>query len=142
MSIYPYIVVAWLLGVGLYGVISSRNYIHLIVCLTVVQSSTYVLLLAIGYRTGGKAPIFADIPQHSHVVDPVVQALMLTDIVVEATVVALLLALAIKAHERAKGPKKLVTIPGITHYGVYNEARTDAQQLAIDWFNEHLKAHD
>ncbi len=25
----------------------------------------------------------------------------------------------IKAFERAKGPKKLVTIPGITHYGIY-----------------------
>lgn len=100
MSIYPYIVVAWLLGVGLYGVISSRNYIHLIICLTVIQASTYVLLLAVGYRTGGKAPIFADIPQRSHVVDPIVQALTLTDVVVEATVVALLLALAIQAHKR------------------------------------------
>ncbi|HZU59388.1 MAG TPA: NADH-quinone oxidoreductase subunit K [Solirubrobacteraceae bacterium] len=100
MSVYPYVVVAWLLGVGLYGVISSRNYIHLIICLTVIQASTYVLLLAIGYRTQAKAPIFADIPQRSHVVDPVVQALTLTDVVVEATVVALLLALAIQAHKR------------------------------------------
>ena len=29
----------------------------------------------------------------------------------------------IKAYERAKGPKKLVTIPKISHYGVYREAR-------------------
>src|SRR5947209_2837655 len=100
MSVYPYIVAAWLLGVGLYGVISSRNYIHLIICLTVVQASTYVLLLAIGYRTGAKAPIFADIPQHARVVDPIVQALTLTDVVVEATVVALLLALTIQASKR------------------------------------------
>jgi multicomponent Na+:H+ antiporter subunit C len=100
VSVYPYIVAAWLLGIGLYGVISSRNYIHLIVCLTVVQASTYVLLLAIGYRTGGKAPIFADIPEHSRVVDPIVQALTLTDVVVEATVVALLLALVVQASKR------------------------------------------
>jgi dienelactone hydrolase len=46
----------------------------------------------------------------------------------------------IKAHERAKGPKKLVTIPGVTHYGVYNEARKEAQQLAIEWFDTHLKS--
>ena len=56
--------------------------------------------LAIGYRTGGKAPIFADIPQRSRVVDPIVQALTLTDVVVEATVVALLLALVIQASKR------------------------------------------
>ncbi len=100
MSVYPYLVVAWLFGIGMYGVIRSRDYIQLIMCLTVVQASTYVLLLAVGYRNGGKAPIFADIPQHSHVVDPIVQALTLTDVVVEATVVALLLALAIQAHKR------------------------------------------
>lgn len=100
MSVYPYVVVAWLVGVGLYGVISSRNYIHLVICLTVIQASTYVLLLAVGYRAGGKAPIFADIPQRSHVVDPIVQALTLTDVVVEATVVAMLLALIIQASKR------------------------------------------
>ena len=33
-------------------------------------------------------------------VDPVVQALTLTDVVVEATVTALLLALAVQAHKR------------------------------------------
>jgi dienelactone hydrolase len=45
----------------------------------------------------------------------------------------------IKAYERAKGPKKLVTIPKITHYGVYTEARKEAQRLAIEWFDQHLK---
>jgi dienelactone hydrolase len=46
---------------------------------------------------------------------------------------------AIKAHDRAKGPKKLVTIPGITHYGIYGPARPRAQQLVIAWYDEHLK---
>jgi hypothetical protein len=46
---------------------------------------------------------------------------------------------AILAHERATGVKKLVTIPGIKHYGIYNEARDRAQKEAIAWFDEHLK---
>lgn len=46
---------------------------------------------------------------------------------------------AILAHERASGVKKLVTIPGITHYGVYREARDRAQREAIAWYDEHLK---
>lgn len=46
----------------------------------------------------------------------------------------------ILAHERGKGPKKLIVIPKITHYGVYLGARKQAQQMAIDWFDEHLKA--
>ncbi|MFL5828805.1 MAG: sodium:proton antiporter [Solirubrobacteraceae bacterium] len=100
MSFLPFAVAAWLFLVGLYGVVSSRNLVRTILSLTVVQSATYVLLLGIGYRTGGKAPIFADIPAVSNAVDPVVQVLVLVDIVVEATVTALLLALAVQAHKR------------------------------------------
>ena len=110
MSVYPYLIAAWLLGIGLFGVIGSRNYLHLIMCLTVVQASTYVLLLSVGYLNHAKAPIFADIRVHSRVTDPIVQALTLTDVVVEATVAALLLALAIQAHKRygTLDPDKMV----------------------------------
>ncbi len=109
MSFLPYAIAAWLFLIGLYGVVCSRNLIATILSLTVVQSATYVLLLAIGYRNGGKAPIFADIPQVAKAVDPVVQVLVLTDIVIEATVTGLLLALAVQAHKRfgSLDPNKL-----------------------------------
>jgi multicomponent Na+:H+ antiporter subunit C len=100
VSVLPYLVAVWLLVVGLYGAITSRHLVHLVICLAVAQSSTYVLLLAVGYRTGGRAPIFSDQPPGTPVVDPVVQALTLTDVVVEATVSAVLLALALQAHRR------------------------------------------
>jgi multicomponent Na+:H+ antiporter subunit C len=100
MSVFPYIVAAWLAIVGVYGIVTSRHLVHLVICVSVMQASTYVLLLAVGYRSGAKAPIFADIPVGTQVVDPVVQALTLTDVVVEATVTALLLALAVQAHKR------------------------------------------
>ena len=99
MSVLPYAVAVWLLAVGLYGIVSSRNLVHLAVCLTVAQSSTYVLLLAIGYRDGAVAPIFFSIPLSTRAVDPVVQALAFVDVVVEAVVTALVLALAVQAHE-------------------------------------------
>ena len=50
MQIFPFIVVAWILAVGLYGIVTSRHLVHLIICLIVVQSSTYVLLLGVGYK--------------------------------------------------------------------------------------------
>jgi multicomponent Na+:H+ antiporter subunit C len=96
----PYFIAAWLFAMGLYGIVTSRNLVHLVICLAVMQSSTYVLLLAIGYRVGGTAPVFADVPVGTPAVDPIVQALMLTDIVVEATVMALLLALVVQTHKR------------------------------------------
>lgn len=100
MSVLAYGVAGWLFLVGLAGVVRSHNMIHLIVCLTVCQSSTYVLLLAIGFHSGAEAPIRSGIPADAKVVDPVVQAMTLTDVVVEATVAALLLALAVRAHAR------------------------------------------
>ncbi|MDX6487671.1 MAG: multicomponent Na+:H+ antiporter subunit [Gaiellaceae bacterium] len=100
MTVAPYVLAVWLLLVGLYGVVTSRNLIHLTICLTVCQSASYVFLLAVGYRTGGTAPIFKGIPLGKRAVDPVVQALTLTDVVVSVTVLGLLLALALKAHER------------------------------------------
>jgi multicomponent Na+:H+ antiporter subunit C len=99
-TLLPWAVAAWLLGIGLYGVITSRNYIHLIGCLSVVQASTYVLLLATGYARGAVAPIFYTHPPGTRAVDPVLQALVLTDIVIGGAVTALLLALALQLHKR------------------------------------------
>ena len=91
-TLLPWAVAAWLFGIGLYGVITSRNYIHLIGCLSVVQASTYVLLLATGYARGAVAPIFYTHPPGTRAVDPVLQALVLTDIVIGGAITALLLA--------------------------------------------------
>lgn len=110
----PYFVSGWLFFCGLYGIVTSRHLIHAVVSLAVLQSSTYMLLLGIGYRLGGTAPVFADISPGRLTVDPVVQALMLTDIVVEAVVVALLLAMVVKAHEKSGSvsPEDLRTLRG------------------------------
>ena len=94
-------VAVWLLLVGLYGIVTSKHLVHLCLCLTVVQAATYVLLTVIGYRVGAAAPVFTDgVQPGAPAVDPVIQALMLTDVVVEATVVALLLAITVKIHKR------------------------------------------
>jgi multicomponent Na+:H+ antiporter subunit C len=102
MSALPYLVAGWICLIGIYGIVTSRNLIHLALCLTVTQSSTYVLLLAIGYVKGGGPPIFKGVKLGTTSVDPVVQSLTLTDIVVSVTVLALILALALKVHEHAE----------------------------------------
>lgn len=114
MNLLPYLVTGWLFLAGLYGVVSSTNLIHTVVSLSVVQSATYVLLLTVGFRTGGTAPVFADISLGTAVVDPLVQALALTDVVVGATVSALLLALAVQVHKRSGtlNPDELRSLSG------------------------------
>ena len=101
VDLIPYAVAAWLFFCGLYGIVTSKHLVHMVICLAVLQTSTYVLLLAIGFRWRGVAPVFAGVSPAVVTVDPVVQALMLTDVVVEATVVALLLAMVVKVHEKA-----------------------------------------
>ena len=114
MSYLPYALAVWLFIVGLYGVVTSKHLIHLAVCLVVMQSSTYVLLLTIGYVEGGTAPIFADVPKGTRAVDPVVQALTLTDVVVSVAVSALLLAMAIQVRRRTgtQDPDQLHVVEG------------------------------
>ena len=100
MTYLPYALAIWIFVVALFGIVVSRNLVHITVCVGVAQSATYVLLLAVGYKKGGTAPIFSDIPSHRRTVDPVVQSLTLTDIVVSVAVAALLLAFAVKSFER------------------------------------------
>jgi multicomponent Na+:H+ antiporter subunit C len=101
VSVFAYGTGIWLVLVGIVGVVRSRNLIHTVVCVSVAQSGTYVVLLTIGYQSGAVAPIFgSSTPPGSPVVDPIVQAMTLTDIVVSATVTALLLALVIQVAKR------------------------------------------
>lgn len=114
MHFLAYGVAVWIFCVGIYGAIVSRNLIHLALCLSVTQSATYVLLLAIGYRNHATAPIFKGFEDRTKGVDPVVQSLALTDIVVGVTVIALILALALDAHKDADtvDPDELVGMHG------------------------------
>jgi multicomponent Na+:H+ antiporter subunit C len=114
VSYLPYAVAAWICVVGIAGVVTSRNLIHLAICLTVTQSSSYVLLLSVGYVRHGVAPIFKGTKLGTPAVDPVVQALTLTDIVVSVAVIALILSLALDAH-RLSGtvdPDRLSDVAG------------------------------
>ncbi|GEJ55394.1 sodium:proton antiporter [Anaeromyxobacter diazotrophicus] len=114
----PWAAAAWLLLCGVWGVATSKNLVHLVVCLSVVQSSTYLVLLGVGWRRGGAAPLTLPSdgypPPGAPLVDPIVQALMLTDVVVGATVTALLLALVVKAHAAAHSlhPDRLTRLRG------------------------------
>jgi multicomponent Na+:H+ antiporter subunit C len=100
LDVLPYAVAVWILLWGCYGIATSRSFIHVVACLSLVQSSTYLLLLMVGWSDHATAPVFGDVKPGARVVDPVVQALTLTDIVVGGAVTALLLALTIQLAKR------------------------------------------
>lgn len=115
MNELAYAVAIWMFAIGIVGIVRCRNVITAILCLSEMQASTYVLLIAIGYKHGAKAPIYAaGVPVGTATVDPVVQAMTLTDIVVATVVTALLLTMAIQVY-RLTGtldPEKLRPMRG------------------------------
>jgi multicomponent Na+:H+ antiporter subunit C len=115
VTIYAYVVSGALLLLGGVGLVRSRDLVHAVVCLSVAQSGTFVLLLAIGYQRDAPAPVFSPpSPPTNMVADPLVQALTLTDIVVSGTVTALLLALAIQVAKQhgTVDPDELTALEG------------------------------
>ena len=92
MSFLPYAVAAWIVVIGLYGIVTSRDLIHLVISLA--GDAVGVLHRAARHRLQERR-LGADLrrrPPTTPAVDPVVQALTLTDVVVGTTVTALLLA--------------------------------------------------
>jgi multicomponent Na+:H+ antiporter subunit C len=95
-----------LLIIGLWGIISQRNIIKMIISFSIVDTSIHLLLVSIGYIRGRKAPILdssADVAHAaSKVTDPVPQALVLTAIVIGVGITALMLTYALKLYRKHK----------------------------------------
>lgn len=93
-----YIAAIVLFLLGLYGVITQRNLIRILLNLGLMESATYLFLVALGYRAGATAPIFYEskiVPGQTPAVDPIMQALALTSIVIGVVTLAMALSLII-----------------------------------------------
>jgi multisubunit Na+/H+ antiporter MnhC subunit len=86
--------------VGIYGLLTKRNIIKMIMSLCIMNSGIILFFISIGYVEGGQAAIFEDAT--SLMVDPLPQAVMLTAIVIGLGITALGLALSIKIYDEYK----------------------------------------
>lgn len=117
MFVINYIAAILLFLIGLYGLVRQRNVVRLILNLGLMESATYLLLIALGYRAGGTAPIFYEaniIPGETTAVDPIVQALALTSIVIGVVTLAMALALVIQLarHYRTLDAQRMRELQG------------------------------
>lgn len=91
-----------LILIGLYGAMTHKDILRIIVGFTVAGTGTNLVLIAVGFMPGRAAPILdASVPvatAATAIVDPVPQALVLTAIVIGLGVTALMLAFAYKIH--------------------------------------------
>lgn len=93
-----------LILIGLYGVLVRRNIVKIIISLLVIEYGIHLFLVLQSYRPGGVPPIAEPGAEPAvwmkHSVDPLPQALVLTSIVIGLGVLALMVALSIRLHER------------------------------------------
>lgn len=88
--------------VGLYGLITRRNLIKIVISLSIMEFSVFLFLVLIGYIDAGIAPI-VDLSLSNQVyVDPLPQAMVLTAIVIGLATTAMLLAIAIRLYRKYK----------------------------------------
>ncbi|MEX1377708.1 MAG: sodium:proton antiporter [Eubacteriales bacterium] len=88
--------------VGIYGLLTQRNAIKLVVALNIFEVGLNVFIVSIGFVKDGLAPILTSNANSSSLmfVDPLPHALVLTSIVIGVGVTALALALAKKMHNK------------------------------------------
>jgi len=88
--------------VGLYGVLTKRDLIKIILSLTIMAYSANLFLVLFAYRTGAVYPILSKGIEPEKMVDPLPQAMVLTSIVIELGTTALLVALAVRLYQKYK----------------------------------------
>lgn len=106
MMTINYIGAFLLIVIGLAVIVFKKNLVKIVIGMGILDSGVNLLIITIGYRAHGTAPIFtSDLSAKEFFVDPVPQALTLTSIVIGACVTALALSLIIKIHEKYSSVK-------------------------------------
>ena len=88
--------------VGVYGLLTKRDLIKLILSLAITGYAVNLFLILFAYKKDAIYPILSKGVEHGAMVDPLPQALVLTSIVIELGTTALLVALAIRLVQKYK----------------------------------------
>ena len=104
MIVANYLVSAAVFCLGLYTVLTRRNLIKMVMGLSLMEGSTYLLFVSLAYRAGSTAPVLLSPPgrqssaalAHGDVADPVLQNFCLTAIVIGVAVTAVFLAVVVR----------------------------------------------
>ena len=87
--------ISLIFGAGAYLVL-QRNLVRVVIGIVLISNAANLFIVAVGV-TRGRAPIYP-LPETGEVSDPLVQAMVLTAIVIGSSVAALLLALSYRLY--------------------------------------------
>jgi multicomponent Na+:H+ antiporter subunit C len=95
-----------LIIIGLWGMLTHRNILRIIIGFSLIDTGMHIVLVATGYITGGTAPIIDEAlgaaDAVTRAVDPIPAALVVTAIVIGFSVTAIMLSFAIRIHATRK----------------------------------------
>lgn len=122
MILANYLAAAVLFSLGLVTILTRRNLIKIVLGLSLMESSTYLLMVSMAYRRGSTAPVLTSPPNgrtvkdlvHGNVADPVLQNFCLTAIVIGVGVTAVFLAAAVRVaqHYRSVDADAMTALRG------------------------------
>ena len=104
MGIAIYMLAFAMVLVGIYALVAKKNLVRMIIGICILEYAINLLLVLVGYREGGIAPILtpgqssADLAARA--VDPLPQAMTLTSIVIGLSITALAVAMAIRLYDK------------------------------------------
>ena len=88
---------------GLWAMFVHKDIIRMIIGFSIIDTGIHMVMVALGYITGGTAPIFDDVVKVTdasvNIVDPVPSALVLTAIVIGLGVTAIMLSYAVQIYK-------------------------------------------
>lgn len=89
-----------LFSIGLYCVVRKRNIIKIIIGIGIMEYAANLFFILVGYRSQGRAPIYARDQVIKNMVDPLPQAVVMTVIVIGLATMLMLVAIAIRMYDR------------------------------------------
>ena len=98
-----YVLAMAVIVAGLYAIIMKDNLIKKLLGLGIMTNGIHVFLIALGYRAGGAIPIMQDLDFQRFsmaAVDPLPQALVLTSIVINLSILAVGLSIVILLYRK------------------------------------------
>ena len=104
MGIAIYMLAFVMLLIGVYALVAKKNIVRIIIGIAILEYAVNLLLVLVGYRRHGMAPILgknqttADLAARA--VDPLPQAMVLTSIVIGLSITALAVAMAIRLYNK------------------------------------------
>lgn len=117
-----YLAAAALFCIGLWAVLTRRNLIKIVMGLSLMESSMYLLLVSMAYRKGGTAPLLLDLPEGRSVesvvqgpaADPVLQNFCITAVIIGVAVTGVFLAVVVRVaqHYRTLDADEVRTMRG------------------------------